>query len=358
MARNGQKPPQSEPIVIPDNLEVIHFGIDYLRYNFFEPYKNSEFASFFIGLSENSNYRDAWWFGYHFDTTYARARSEDILHFKFEGVPVFQLKKYNGQDEIGSKLGYSFDFYSAFYAKPFLRNFYREFMRKYGSSCKVGRLDIAVDLSCQVQDVLVAGYKTNYRKLNRFGEDINTGEPETVYFGSKSPKNKRHFVRIYDKLLDSKQKGKFELYRDYFSYNQVTRIEVEIRSSACRELSITTDDIADEAKIKEIFTSLCLNPRTTYFNILGGLGLESKELRKLSADREQQVLAKDKKVKRVVGMIRNLKEKDGLENVVYVILLELLELGIYSNPEDRLAFEEHWKDYKLKIKEKYSEAKP
>ena len=45
-----------------------------------------------------------------------------------------------------------------------------------------------------------------------------------------SKKNKSVYIRMYDKLIDSKEKGKFPLYDDYFMYKKVYRLECEFRT--------------------------------------------------------------------------------------------------------------------------------
>jgi hypothetical protein len=318
-------------------IKVLRFGLDYLKFNFLhnlpQKYKNAEFASQFIGVSEKVPKNEVKILGFRFQGVYIRRRTDDILHFEYKGSLVCQLKKLNGFDQISQFIAYSFDFYSTFFCFPELNEFYKKFYEKYGSSARLSRVDIACDLNISMKDFVKSGYTTSFKKSNAYGIDIASGIPETLYFGSKSLKNKRHLIRVYDKLKDSKSKGKFNLYKNYFSYKHVTRIEVEIRSTSCSLLRLYHHDLFDEKLLKEIFTTLCINPKTTKFNILDGLNLKSSTIRKLSVKKEHSVLSQELRFKRLVGSAVGLYN-NGYPNILFHMLEGMRDRGAYQNSEE------------------------
>lgn len=332
-------------------VKVLRFGLDYLKYNFLhnhpQQYKNKEFASQFIGLSENSNETEAKLLGYRFQGFYSRHRTDSIIHFHHNGHRVLLLKKWNGTDQVGSRMAYSFDFYSSFFTFPELKPFIDKFRHKYGHSARVARIDIACDLNIAVKDFMDAGFETRFKKVHKYGESLETGESETVYFGKKTGLNKRHLIRVYNKLLDTTKKKKFALYKDYFSYTNVTRVEVEVRSVTCKEMGITNEDIMDQEVLKSIFTTLCMNPRTTYFHALEALDLESTHIRKLSSSREKKIMAKEDRVKRVIGMSYNL-HADGYPNIVYHVIEGMRDRGAYQNSEELQLLQKTINNYTIK----------
>jgi len=50
----------------------------------------------------------------------------------------------------------------------------------------------------------------------------------------KNSKNKRQLIRVYNKNLDIIQKQKIGLYQDYLLFDDITRIELEIRSELAK----------------------------------------------------------------------------------------------------------------------------
>ncbi len=317
------------------NIKLVGFGTDFLKYNFSEPYENSEFASHFIGLSANSNYRETKWFGYELTGAYDRQGRNDILIFSHEGIPVFRLKKYNGTDKVGMTLAYSLDFYSSYFRIPYLRSFYRQFREKYGKYGRVSRLDIACDLAISMQDFVDAGWGTSFKELNKYRESTKTGVPQSIYFGTKDIKNKRHLIRVYDKKADTIAKGKFHLFKDYFTYDHVIRIETEIRSTSCRELGLTDVDAFDTKALESVFRTLCLNKRTTFLKVLENLKFKDATARRLTLKGEFKALSEQDRFKRFIGAGVGMWEAK-YPNIMLHLIEGMWEKGAYQNREELL----------------------
>lgn len=310
--------------------KVLRFSLDYLKFNYPRDQKMADFAMLMINAKNGEHkvkFLNTW-----FENEYTVVRKNGILKLKHKGYNIMQIKQYNLGDQVGAYIGYAVDFYSVFFSLPELWPLYQEFERKYAPKGKVARVDICCDLAIAIGDFLKAGYKTNFKKSNTYGVDLETGIPETIYFGSKSSKNKRHLIRIYDKLLDTENRKKYALYRDYFSYDHVTRVEIELRSTSCKELGLTAENIRDRETLQEVFTSICINPRTTHFQALDKLELKSSKVRKMTISRESQVLNKKKRFKRLVSMGYNLTQ-DGYKNIYLNFFEEMEKKGAYPNQE-------------------------
>lgn len=322
--------------------KVLRFSLDYLKFNYPRDQKMSDFAMLMINAKNgehNVKFLNTW-----FEQEYDVIRKNGILKLKYKGHTVIQIKQYNVNDQVGGYISYAIDFYSSFFSLKDMWPLYQEFDRKYAIKGKVSRVDICCDLNISVGDFIKAGYKTNFKKSNTYGVDLATGVPETIYFGSKASRNKRHLIRIYDKLLDTTNRKKYELYKDYFNYNAVTRVEIELRSTSCKELGLSSDNIRDRKTLQEVFTSICINPRTTHFQALDDLSLKTSKVRKMTVKREVEALKPEKKFKRLAGMAYNLFNA-GYTNICIQLFDELRERGAYQNQEELLELQENITNY-------------
>jgi len=184
--------------------QLIHFGIDYVRLVFPKNFTQPDFIEFFTGMSANSNYREIDWFDFHFQLDYTYSGSRKSLKFSYEGYPILYLVEYEAMSAVSQNISYSIDIYSTAFYIPELQQFFSRFWKYVGFFGKITRLDLACDVMCTPKQLLDAGYVTQFPKGSKFGYNEKTGECETRYFGEKQSKNKRHLIRIYDKLLDSR----------------------------------------------------------------------------------------------------------------------------------------------------------
>ena len=247
--------------------KYLHFGLDFLGLNFPDRFKSTLFESFFIGLSVNSNFFRLEWYGYKFDVTFTGAGDKNTLMFSYGGFPVINLAKMKNMGAC-APVSYKMCFYGMFFAvdKDFSQDFLNKFFDKYENDCDVSRVDIALDVPVSVSKFLKKGYKTNYNKISEFGKNERTGDIETKQFGTKG--TKKHMIRVYDKLKDSKKKEKMAIYLDYFSHPNVTRVECEINLESCKRFCVTMERVRDPKFQQALFRSICMNPRGTEFNYL------------------------------------------------------------------------------------------
>lgn len=316
----------------PFTPEIIHFGIDYIRLVFSRYIEIKELNDFFIGLSKNSNYREIDWYGFHFVLDYTYSNSRKTLKFTYEGFPILYLCSYENTSVIGQNISHSIDIYStAFYIQE-LQQFFSQFWKNIGFNGKITRLDLACDLICTPKEVLDCGYITQFPKGAMIGYNEKTGGCETRYFGEKKSINKRHLIRIYDKLKDSQQKQKLKLFGAYFNYPAVTRVEVEIRSTTAKSLKITPQKIGDLDFLESVFKTLVINKEGTYFKALSKLDLSQAQKIELDRSSVEIPMSRLDISKRLLGMAINLHEA-GADPIGFLIE-EFAGLGVYQNSID------------------------
>ena len=312
--------------------QLLHFGIDYIRLVFPKLFTSPDFTDFFVGLSANSNYREIDWFGFHFTLDYTYSGSRKTLKFTYDGYPIIYLVEYADMGAVAQNISYSLDIYGSAFYIPELQQFFSQFWRHIGCHGKVTRLDLACDVMCTPKQFLDAGYVTQFPKGSKYGLNEKTGDCETRYFGEKKPKNKRHLIRVYDKLLDSQGKQKTKLFSHYFQFENVTRIEVEIRSTTCKSLKITPYKLGDYDFLESTFKTLAINPSGTCFNAL--IGFDMANVAKLKLDRKNTdvPMSSLQRSNRFLGMAINLHESNA--DPVGFLIDKFAKMGIYQNPID------------------------
>jgi len=243
------------------------------------------------------------------------ANSNEIHNFKFFGEPGFKLSGIqlenkmvaivsHGPDSLiefvkmkegGAikDMDYVLTFYSAFFHREDLRPLLIRVLSFWEKKSKVTRCDLALDVVSSVNRIWrqVFPVELTYDKhgepdnLSDWKASKNTyfskiyvigraDKKETFYLGSKT-KNKKYFVRVYNKKLDSSKKNKFHLFGHYLTAPfDVTRIEVQINAQACKGFGLTVELILQylltprenvfSARIYEYFVS-CVGKRSGTF---------------------------------------------------------------------------------------------
>ena len=272
------------------SAQLFRFGIDYLRYNLCAELGGNQFAYLFVGLSENSKQKfDVDFLGYVFSSVqYIETKQKIILNFYHGQYHVLTLEKYLDMGIIRN-VSYAFIFEGMFFAIPELFPFVVTFTSRFLESLSVSRIDIALD--CNVETELLWKWKRTQFKKNIVYR--SNGHIETFYLGQKKG-NKKYLIRVYDKKIDSQNKGKFILFHQYLSEKIVTRIEVEVHTITARILDITPKAILRYAEasangdengvmvLEHWFASLCMNEQGTFFYPLRGLSLVRAERLKAS----------------------------------------------------------------------------
>lgn len=96
------------------------------------------------------------------------------------------------------------------------------------------RFDICIDLKINIDELLNNHFK-EYKTWRNYRKGWKT---ETRYFWElKNSKNKRQLIRVYDKIKDIYEKNKIDLYQDYLTFPNITRLELEVRQELAKEIN-------------------------------------------------------------------------------------------------------------------------
>lgn len=311
------------------NPQPIHFGIDYVRLVFPKGFTDPDLEKFFTGMSANSPYREIDWHGFHFVLDYGYSASKKTLKFTYNEFPIFYMAHYENYSAVGQNISFMIDIYSTAFYVPELRPFFSQFWRQLGFKGKVTRLDLALDLVCTPKEFLDADYVTQFPKGAMYGYDEKTGGCETRYFGEKASKNKRHLIRVYDKLKDSQDKQKLKLFGAYFKYENVIRVEVEIRSTTCKSLLITPLKLGDMDFLESVYRTLLINSSGTHFDALKNISLADAQKIKHDRDKVELPMRRLEISKRLLGMAHGL-HTSGADPIKYLID-NFSKMGVYQD---------------------------
>jgi len=257
------------------NTAILWFGCDYLRFTIGGNEKSGIIERLFDGLSANSNEKFNQIFlgmpGFRFTTIDFGDKKTGLLYFAETNVIQFDKMLSSGGVKNCS---YRVQFMSSIFHMPELRAVLIRAVTIWGTNekAKITRCDIAADLN-----VTVKALRQKHSTFFRSDQTIGTRkEIQTFYLGSKR-NNKKHFIRVYDKKLDSRKKGKFHIFGHYLTMkNPVSRVEVQMNVQTCDAMRITASDIlallenkTDEIKqlrLWAIFAQLTANPDGTCFD--------------------------------------------------------------------------------------------
>lgn len=222
------------------NLEndIIHFWLDHLEVYWTFKYESELFNSLDFDNSSYSELED-----YSFTKNEVPKYLYKII-FSKDNYSLFAYYKWDKSQNIPTKD------YIVIYSTAFKLLSYEEilyFLEWYFTLKHCRRFDICMDLVWDINDIL-----TEFSNIETSREYKKSWNIETLYIWEvKNSLNKRQLIRIYDKQKDLIQKKKIKLYEDYFDYEDVTRIEIEVR----QELAKNRDyyDIFDNSLLVWIF---------------------------------------------------------------------------------------------------------
>lgn len=158
---------------------------------------------------------------------------------------------------------------------------------------KVKRFDIASDLLIDIDSVL-----WEFKELTQKWATFNgpNWEIETQYIWDKKKTNKRQLIRIYNKIKDTQNRKKNNLYQDYLTQPHVTRVELEVRSELAKNRNYL--DLFDVQILLWILKNY-LYKHTQLFESLPWekITLYQKEYREISKDDFQATFYRDQRRK-------------------------------------------------------------
>lgn len=247
------------------NRKLLHFGVDYIKSYIEYDYKPKLYK---MGLSANSN------FAFLNDDTYIELLPSDMYKW-FERYYVIVDKETKASLafimipkvwKVGA-ISYN-NVYEVTGQGLLLRDikFYFDIIKwLWFKIDKFKRVDLCFDMEEDIEYY----YK---RVLDKFIED-KTGQTikkkwvvETIYIWERNTKkNTYQLIRIYNKKLDTKVKGK-ELMYDYKAKDFVTRFEVELRRDRCKFL--TEEKLLDDWYIFSVIVKTFYKMNYQYFKYL------------------------------------------------------------------------------------------
>ena len=158
------------------------------------------------------------------------------------------------------------------------------------------RFDICMDVKTEINAFL----ETYFSEHTTWREYKKAWKIQTRYYGEvMNSRNKRQLIRVYDKILDIKEKQKYKLFADYFALWDVTRIELEVRQELAKEISYK--DIFNDALLLSIFKNY-LGRQTDIFGSLPVLS---------------QTLYRDKKKYRYINGKRREIDSEEMQGIFY-----------------------------------------
>jgi len=268
------------PEEIREGNHCLWFGCDYLRLTFGNQYESGLLDRYFSGLSENSNETfDNTFFGlsgFKFNALFLKDRK--VGHFTIKGCSVVQITKMLSPGALRN-CSWIIDFYSSsFHMSEMVPVITKMLVTwKDCKDCRITRCDLAADFD-------LSTYYFWRSRATRFKKNYvitKNKHIETFYLGRKE-KNKKHFIRVYDKKIDSQKKGKFGLYGHYIaSKKPVTRVEVEMHVHTLDKLNISIEKMLDFFLLEKLydkksyllacFIDLCGNRNASYFPAVAAL---------------------------------------------------------------------------------------
>lgn len=217
------------------HFKIKGFSLDFMRVKFENDlyFDNLEKSCHFID-DDNSNYAVQWWGDWEFYIE----RSDKYFLIRPVDFPASTMRvRFDGEFV-------TVDFYGAFFSWE-CNEAFRRFL--IPTAHRFFRVDLALDLvGCSPKQL------EKYGVFNLKRHTIS--DEQTIYYGDF--RSNRKIVRIYDKKADIKKKRKQELHPDILVEEQdVTRLEVELRASACRDYGFTFDRLLDPEYCWQVFYS-------------------------------------------------------------------------------------------------------
>lgn len=249
-------------------IAPISLNLDYLK-GYFKQH-DPFFDFLFSGISPNSNYKNVHLYGFDFSVNFVFTPATTTALFSHREFSIFSIKK-NTDTGLLLKFEYDFNFYGSFFFFPELSNFLKLFSENYHDKVVLTRFDIALDLPVSMDYFLKKGFKTQFKSTTEINKQKNI--PQTLYLGNKGCSNKKYFFRVYDKIKDIEKKNKTMHYIDYYQYENVLRLELQINSQSVRYLDKNLLDLLNPVLVRDIFFSFAKNENGTYFKILDLLNL-------------------------------------------------------------------------------------
>lgn len=323
--------------------KLLDFGLDYLIFSVCqENDRITKVAKFIDGIYNRSHnttnqntIRNFEWPGMeeHFHVIFSDSYDGEVIQFHWEEEYFFQIAKIDYSRPPWSNLNnkHKYKYRIQFYGDLFnaLRNGrfdYRGLLTLFTEDNEVissiTRLDLKTDISNVSVKEISDGIKGGrLKKVNEFEKDKKTGEMETYYYGKRS-KNDDWFARIYDKLAEARKDGHEKHYADYFQFERVTRLELEIRGNICKTYKVDLKNIQDPNFLWSLYAGL-LKTKYNWWKILPFLKRKMKKYgfhkRKLEKRIHKPIpLGREVFAKRLVSWAMNFFKRYDINPIFYL----------------------------------------
>lgn len=209
--------------------------------------------------------------GFFVDTP--KGQSLQLMYNNYKAIDIVRTEDSPWAQTINYKYCYRMSFYGAFFRLVEQKELdpaaiFESLFTDESTTYSVSRIDVAFDIAnMTVRQIANTVPKYKGRKNNMFGVEEETGEIETYYVGRTDSSNSRHYVRIYDKLLEAVTKRKVSLHANYLDYKSVTRLELEVRAQSCSNFGVEPLHALSLSALFEIVRKVLQN-RSTKWGIM------------------------------------------------------------------------------------------
>ncbi len=203
----------------------LHFGLDYLVL-----YWTFKSEGIFNSLNTtNSHYWELW------DLIYNKRQAghqyQYCIDFNYQGYNIFSYVK--GRKNISIPTNDAVTFYWAAFRLLEIEEI-DYFIQSYFDVERMKRFDICMDIEDPIEKVWKKFRKPKQRWKIHLSKKW---ELEWRWIGEyNTSKNRRLFIRLYNKIQDIKESRKSKLYWDYLQKKYVTRVEIEFRRELARNI--------------------------------------------------------------------------------------------------------------------------
>lgn len=276
--------------------KLLSFFIDWLTIQIWDENKdvNTESVKFLDWLfslphndSNASTYKKIPWFNSNelVDIFFNSNKDWEIIEVHKWREKIIRVLKPDKTKNVFYKKKYVISFYWQFFDLHSLRiinmyDYFKGFTEDILNNNlvhSVSRLDVCADIAwISVRSIRDWIKWSRLKKITSFNEDINSWELSGFYYWDKKSTNKLWLARCYNKLEDLLIKNKRDLKKHYFDHEEVTRLELEIRSEQIRARWIDLFAVLNRNFVLSIFKEILVN-KYSYFSIVSFVSWELKK---------------------------------------------------------------------------------
>lgn len=219
-------------------------GFDYCRLNFKE--ENLKDLEYFTDKINNLDFDNSNFWGFELwglNISVIKIQADKgiagifSISYQWFSVPLFSILQFSKHNQELLKSFGSITYYGSYFRLQdvwFIKEDFKKELNKTLLDLWITRVDYRFDIffNDDKKKIFLPQDITKLRANSKIDYRTTWGNIESWLLGSR--KNKKYLIRAYDKLLDTNKKGKFFLYKDYFKYKKVYRLEFEFLNHFCK----------------------------------------------------------------------------------------------------------------------------